>query len=428
MLIEFTVGNFRSIRERVTLSMVASSLVSKDKRLDEENVFSAGDGLRLLKCAAIYGANGSGKSNLFKALRFMRQMVANSSRESQAEEPIPVQPFALSAETMRQPSLFECVFLQGGVEFRYGFEAGRTQVVSEWLYHRPGAREVRLFTRDHGAIAVGRGFREGKGLEGKTRENALFLSVVAQFNGEIARGTLHWFDGLSVSLGLPDTGHRQFTTKNFANGRYRAAILRLLRQLDLGIHDLEIEDPAAVPGSASAPPFPEPKELPWPWERPKRQAVRAIHRTSTAGGEGEFHAFDLDRHESEGTKRLFAISGPIVDALTHGRVLFLDEFDARLHPLISCNLLKLFCSREHNPNNAQLIVATHDTNLLSGDLFRRDQVWFTEKDVSGATKLVSLAEYRVRNDASFERDYLRGRYGAIPFPGDLAILPEEERG
>jgi uncharacterized protein len=135
-----------------------------------------------------------------------------------------------------------------------------------------------------------------------------------------------------------------------------------------------------------------------------------------------FERFNLEAQESEGTQKIFALSGTLVDTLNNGKVLIFDELDARLHPLISLAIVQLFNSNKTNPNNAQLIFMTHDTNLLSNKLFRRDQVWFTEKNRYGATDLYSLAEYKVRNDASFESDYIKGRYGAIPYVGNLSSM------
>jgi len=135
--------------------------------------------------------------------------------------------------------------------------------------------------------------------------------------------------------------------------------------------------------------------------------------------------FDLDKHESEGTKKLFALAAPLIDTLKLGRVLIVDELDARLHPLLTREIVSLFNSNKTNPNHAQLVFTTQDTNLLDNRFLRRDQVWFTEKDRQGVTRLYSLAEYKVRNDASFERDYILGRYGAIPYLGDLRQVVEK---
>lgn len=193
MLIEFTVGNFRSFKDRVTFSMVAANLKSQDKTVDENNTFEVNDKLRLLKSAAIYGANASGKSNLAKAMQFMRLLVVNSSKDSQADDPIPVELFRLSDTTMREPSFFQIVFIQQDIQYRYGFEVTGERVTSEWLFAYGTTKEANLFQRDLDEIRLSATkFKEGKGLEDKTRKNALFLSVVAQFNGNISRSLLAW--------------------------------------------------------------------------------------------------------------------------------------------------------------------------------------------------------------------------------------------
>ncbi len=431
MLIQFSVGNYKSIGETVTLSMVAAKIRSKDGRLDEDNVFEVSEKLELLKSAAIYGANASGKSNLVAAIAFMRRFVLVSSKETQAEERIDVEGFRLSTVTEGKPSSFEMVFLLDGVKYRYGFEVSPQRVVSEWLFHTPAGREAVLFTREAENIVVSRAFKEGKGFENRTRNNALFLSVVAQFNGPIAQRVLTWFRNLGVISGLEDTIYRTYMEGQFESSQYREDIVLFVKRLDVGIDGLQAEkiDPAmTIPRDA-------PEKMKELLEGLKdlllrtgggteRTVVRTFHRKFDASGQHvSQEIFDLDSHESEGTKKLFALAGLIIDTLRTGKVVVIDEFDARLHPLISREIVALFNSKESNPHNAQLVFTTHDTNLLSNRIFRRDQVWFTEKDQQGATYLYSLAEYKVRNDASYESDYIRGRYGAIPFIGDLRRLP-----
>lgn len=196
--------------------------------------------------------------------------------------------------------------------------------------------------------------------------------------------------------------------------------------MDLGIDDIQIEEFKLTDDSL-------PKNMPDDLRTAilkntitDKFAVKTIHKKfDKEGKQTALEIFDIDSHESEGTKKLFSLAGPLMDTLKNGRILFIDEFDARLHPLITYEIIRLFNSNKTNPKNAQIIFATHDTNLLSNKLFRRDQIWFAEKDKGGATHLYSLAEYKVRNDASFENDYIQGKYGAIPFIGDLKQLFEE---
>lgn len=432
MLIEFTVGNYRSFKEPVTLSMVATKTRARNKQVDANNVFVVDDKLSLLKSAAVYGANASGKSNLIGAIHFMRVFVLNSSEANQVLNPIDVEQFRLSTETAGQPSFFEVVFLLEGKQYRYGFEVTLERVIREWLYYVPTIREAKLFVREADHFEVSDAFREGRGIEDRTRANALFLSVVAQFNGPIAQKVQRWFAELVIVLGLDDWSNRWFTERSFESGKYRREIISFVRKLDVGIDHVLLEKregplrlPTSVIGSLNeaTPGAREVLKQPGLFDLRK---VTTIHPVFDTEGRPETQElFDLDKHESEGTKKLFALSGPLIDALKKGDVLIIDEMEARLHPLMTCEIISLFHSPEANPHNAQLIFTTHDTNLLSNDTFRRDQIWFTEKDGQGATHLYSLVEYKVRNDASFEKNYIEGRYGAVPFIGDLRSLLSE---
>lgn len=419
MLIQFQVANYRSFKEPEIFSMVAAKISSKDKSIDVNNVINLSDNPDLLTSAAIYGANASGKSNLITAMRFMKTFVLNSLQDFQADEVIGVEPFRLSEETIDLPSSFEIVFILDDRRYRYGFEVDTEKVVSEWLYHVPSSRETRLFERNGENISISSAFREGKTeLFALTRHNALFLSVVAQFNGELSRKILRWFRGLGISSGLNDRSYRLYTIQNLEKDRYRDEIIDFVRRLDLGISDIEIEHEItdyqqSLPGFGV-----EPRPI-------TRSVVKTAHRKFDIEGKpSTIENFNLDLHESEGTRKLFAFAGPIIDTLQSGKILIVDELDARLHPLITCAIIDLFNSVRNNPHRAQLVFTTHDTNLLSNKLFRRDQIWFAEKDKKGATHLYSLVEFKVRNDASFEKDYVSGRYGAIPFIGDLSKVVE----
>lgn len=408
MLIGFSVGNYKSFKETVTLSMVASSITEEDKELDENNVFQINDKLSLLKSAAIYGANASGKSNIVAAINFMKWFVLNSSKETQVSDAIDIEAFRLSTETEKEPSFFEIVFLLEDKTFRYGFDVNAREVVSEWLFQADDSQEKMLFERDFDNYILD-DFPEGQGISDKTRSNALFLSVVAQFNGKISGKILLWFSKtLQLISGLQDTQYREETLEFFENDRHRHDIIEFIKKLDLGIADIQIKkyisQKTAMFGIYEV-------------------GVKTVHRKYDADGkQAAIELFDIETHESEGTNKLFALAGILLDTLRTGKILLIDELDARLHPLITRELICLFNSNETNPHNAQLIFTTHDTNLLSSKSFRKDQIWFTEKDNKGATDLYSLVEYKVGKDASFERDYIIGKYGAIPFIGNFKEL------
>ncbi len=423
MLIEFSVGNYRSFKEKVTFSMVAANVVAKDKKLDDSNTFAIDDDLRLLKSAAIYGANASGKSNLAKALSFMKWFMVNSSKETQSIDEIDVEPFRLSTETEGEPSCFELVFLMDGRKYRYGFKANQERIISEWLFYVPKLRETKLFERELDSIKTSKNYK-ADGIQQKTRANALFLSVSAQFNVEIAERILEWItNNLNIISGLNDHAYLDYTVSCLINNETKNEILQLVRTLDLGIGEIQVEQKDFTIDSLPGDMPDELKKLIVKVGRGKATSISTMHRKFDKDGNYKsLEEFDLDSHESEGTRKVFALAGPLMNTLKQGEILIVDELDASLHPLISLAIVELFNSNEMNPKNSQLIFMTHDTNLLSNKLFRRDQIWFTEKNKYGATDLYSLAEYNVRNDASFESDYIKGRYGAVPYIGNLTHL------
>ncbi|WP_300641420.1 ATP-binding protein [Mastigocoleus sp. MO_188.B34] len=425
MLIEFSVGNYRSFKEKVTFSMVATTLSAKDKKLDRTNLFDVDEDLKLLKSAAIYGANASGKSNLAKALGFMKWFAINSSKETQSTEKINVEHFRLSTETESEPSFFEIVFVLDGQQYRYGFEANRDRVVSEWLFYVPKVRETKLFERENNRFSISKTYK-ADGIQQRTRDNALFLSVSAQFNVKIAEKILEWLTSkLQIISGLNDKLYFEYTVKCLMENQNKHEIIELIKKLDLGIGEIEVGQTEITVDSFPMK-FPdELKELLLKGVKGKATAVNTIHKKfDSEDNYISTELFNLNQEESKGTQKVFALAGPLVDVLKNGKILVVDELDARLHPLISIAIIQLFNSNESNPKQAQLIFMTHDTNLLSNKIFRRDQIWFTEKNRYGATDLYSLAEYKVRNDASFESDYIKGKYGAVPYVGNLDSLTE----
>ncbi len=442
MFIEFGVENFRSIRERITLSMVAAKLRDKNESLDENNVVKVSAKLSLLRSAVIYGANASGKSNLLKALDVMGKIVLNSARW-QAKEKIPAEPFVLNAEFSKKPSLFEIVFLMNGLQYRYGFEVTVDQVVREWLFFVPTNREIPLFLRDEDGIDIRDRFKEGKGYEKSTLENNLFLSVVAKFkSGGIADRILDWFsNNCRILIASSDLGYFPNTIECIESGKYKTEILEMVRQFDLGISDILVKQilkqgfsTAYLVKEPSALESVNPRELngneiPYPYRKGDfNTELRTRHSVLDNEGKAEDEIeLSAKAMESEGTLKLIALMGPIIEILSHGSALFIDEIDFRFHPAITAALFRLFNSPRTNPNNAQLICASHDTSLLDRYLFRRDQINFIEKGRFAASRLYSLSEFKMKSLAdraktvniqeSIERNYLLGRYGAIPYIG-----------
>lgn len=421
MLIEFSVGNFRSFKERVTLSLQAST----DDWLEESHVATVA-GERLLKSAAIFGANASGKSNLLDAMECLFDFVWNSSKESQQGDRIPVIPFRLSTATESEPSHFEVVFLQNGTRYRYGFEARPERVHTEWLFRQKDSAEASpLFTREGGSMELSAHFEEGKKLVGHTRSNALFLSVVAQFNGEIASEIMKWISHFRKISGQDDENYVQFSASLLEHEHYGKLIRKLTQKADVGIDDMKMfEVPPGDRGKYLPKSLPETvrKELS---ERPGF-SVKTIHkkfnRENQECGSVEFH---LRTEESAGTKKFVALSGPFVNTLEEGFCLVVDELEARFHPLLTQELVSLFCGAA-NRKNAQLIYATHNEGLLDPSRIRRDQVWFMEKDQFGASRLFSLAEFKVLKQSQFGKEYLLGQFGGIPHLGDFSASLQQK--
>lgn len=394
MLIEFTVGNYLSFKDKKTLSLEATAI--KDNLA---NVITTGK-YKLLRSAVIYGANSSGKSNFIKALDRMRWMVMQSALNNSTSE-IDVVPFLLSTETENEPSYFEILFLIEGVRYRYGFEADNKIIHSEWLFERKVGIEKSLFIRNKDSIEITTDFVEGKGIEEKTRDNALFLSIVDQFNGTISKKIMTWFDRQRILSGLKHEMEKGLTFRFLESEALKIWIKEFLAPLNLGFQDFAVKD---------------------------SKIVTFHNKFDKNGNIIDKHEFDLLKQESAGTNKLYDMAGNLTFGLKLGTLTVIDELDAKLHPLLTMAIVKLFNSPIHNPENAQLVFATHDTNLLNYGSFRRDQIYFTEKNNFESSDLYSLVEYiepdgkKVRNDRSYEKDYIAGRYGAIPFVGDFSKL------
>lgn len=432
MLLQFSIKNFRTFKEKATLSLVASNY-DKDTR-EAENIHQDPKfNLRLLKSAVVYGANASGKSKLFEALGFMKHFVISSSKDSQKGDKIDVEPFRLNLESEKLPSEFEVVFTHENVLYRYGFEVDTKSVVSEWLYYRPKTKEIELFYRDKNKFETHeRNFQKGKTVikEGLVRDNALLISVSAQFNDSTSISVVNWFKQLKTISGLKGSGYQGFTMGRTEDPIHRARILDLLKAADFGIQDIKLqklevdklpkEMPKAIKDKITKEINEENAEF--------ISDVLTIHKKYDANHNPvDTDNFSMDDHESSGTRKFFALSGPILDVIENGHTLVVDELDSKLHPNLVCKIVLLFNSKKLNKKNAQLIFNTHDTNLLSSGLFRRDQIWFTDKNRFGEAKLYSLADFKsdqVRKTEAFEENYIRGKYGAVPFLGFFDNLNE----
>ena len=411
MLLDFSVRNYRSFYETKSFSMEAQSY-SKDA--STENVAKVLS-YKVLKSVAFYGANSSGKSNVVNALRTMKSVVLSSVKLNPNEH-LKYEPFLLLKDN-NDPTLFEVTFLKNDFCYRYGFSYNETGIIDEWLFRKttPRSKEQALFIRESDGIAYeDKRFPEGIGLESRVNNNRLFLSLCAQLGGEISNQVISWFEtDLGLVSGLNNQEYRESSKILFykeSNESKRA--LDFFKKLQLGFSEIHIQKSLGVIGSILDG-FVSPN---------KYQKIESVHSLYDKNGDvcGQVK-FDFNDKESAGTNKLFDISGEIFSALEYGRVLVIDELDAKMHPLISQQIIKLFNNPETNPKNAQLIFTTHDTHLLSSKLLRRDQIWFTEKNDVEQTDLYCLTDFvlsdgsKPRNDANIEKNYIAGRYGAIPY-------------
>ncbi len=412
MLLEFSVANFLSFKEKKVLNLEATSIN------DYKECVIKVDRYKILRSAVLYGANSSGKSNFIKALSVMKYIVLTSSDKSSTSE-INVTPFLLNTETENKPTFFEVLFLIDGIRYRYGFEADKKSVKLEWLFVRKKIKEEYLFIRENDGIALSPKFEEGIGVEKKTRDNSLFLSKVDSDNGAISQQIIKWFNGLNTISGLQHEKYISFTFSMLEKETEKNKLVNFYNQLDLGFLDIKT-DKKVIDFSELSDNISD--DFRSKLDVKKRINIQTLHKKFTSNGEfKELKDFSLRSQESSGTNKLIDISGQVFDTLSKGKVLIIDELDAKLHPLMTITIIKLFNNPEYNKNNAQLIFATHDTNLLRYGKFRRDQIYFIEKDKYEASDLYSLVEYKekIRKDRSFQKDYIEGRYGAIPYIGNL---------
>jgi len=430
MLISFSVRNFRTFRERAEWSLLASA----DKTREADNVIEVpAFGLRLLKSAVVYGANASGKSKLVEAMDFMKQFVQTSSTNGQVGKMTGVEPFRLNPESIQAPSEFEIQFIKQDRLYRYGFEVSTKKVEAEWLFVRTAKTvrnkpEIELFYRSGQDISFHPkqfgGIVSELVKNAAVRENALLLSVAAQFNHPAAVAIVKWFFELVILSGGDEDWERALTFMMLPSPVLKQNIVDFLANADLGIEDIDAgEDEYDAD-------LDETGEQIRKWSKQKLTSTKISHRSyDDSHGQTMLVQFSLQQDESTGTKKMLDLAGPVLNTIKYGQILIVDELDARLHPNLVCKIVHLFNSKTTNPKGAQLLFNTHDTNLLASGNFRRDQIWFTEKNRYGEASLYSLADFKtdqVRKDDDFEANYVRGKYGAVPYLGNFGALPSTE--
>ena len=419
MLVEFRIKNFRSLRDEQVLSLVAST----DKTLLDTHALDTGlkASPHLLKSAVVYGANASGKSNLIKALQYMRGVVLESATLQPGQTFDRLHPFKLDVISSNLPTEFEVTFILDDVRYQYGFAMNTQRIVSEQLLVYKAFKPQRWFERHFDAetgkdvYEFGPSLKGAKNLwEGATRPNALFLSMAVQLNSEALRSVFDWFANRLVIFNEQSPLSPQFSVQMLKQEAQHKSICEFLRAADISIADIEVATKQAMMHSIRFDLATGKRE-----EESGEQAVDEVRfHHITEHGKAVFDLMD----ESSGTRNLLFLTGPILDILNKGLTLVVDELDTSLHTLLVQALVRLFHRPEVNTGGAQLVFTTHDTSLLDAyGLFRRDQVWFVEKQPDQSSSLYPLLDFSPRKNEALERGYLQGRYGALPFLRSQAL-------
>jgi AAA15 family ATPase/GTPase len=408
LLIDFSVENFRSIRTTQTLSLAAASLSELSA-----NTFAGVEGVRLLRGAVIYGPNASGKSNLIRAVNFMRDAVVQSVDADWSSDSH-IEPFRLDSTSTQRPSRFEMNFILNGVRHQYGFSIFEQNIQSEWLLAYPKKAPQVWFKRSeverfHFGPHLG---GEKKRLHTLTRPDALFLSVAKQFNHQQLSPIYDWFKDWLQVLGISRVpfADTDYTARMAAKDpELNRLVTDALKFADLGIDKVEVKLPSEHAGDVPVGTGLLPR---------RRPVIHTFHRFPDSTTVVEFN---MKRNESFGTQRFFGLIGRWIEGLRRGSIIFVDELDASMHPALTRALVQMFQNPKLSRHKAQAVMTTHDTTLLDHSVFRRDQIWFVQKDESHASQLYSLQNFHPRKDEALQKGYLAGRYGAMPFVGEFAF-------
>ena len=400
MLIQFNYENFKSFLSPASLDFTASNISElKDTLIPYEKE-------NYLRVISIYGANASGKSNVIESFSFMRNWVLNSFKLSSDQNPVPVKKFRFCAAGKESPSLFEVFVLAGGTEYQYGFEVNDDEVLSEWLYRKniETKRFNFVFERSQQTFKLDKNLKSKKLIIESINKKSLLISFLASLNEENISEVFTWFyDAKVINFGSSSSElfhNTRFVADDVKDPEKYKKFMSFLTAFDLGIQGIRVE---MLEGSHS--------EL----DDEKRFRVFTQHRNTDTDELEDL----LLSEESSGTQKMISLYVYLTNVLNNGTVLFVDELDAKLHPNLTRYLISMFQNPLTNPNHGQLIFTAHDTQFMSRELLRRDQIWFVEKKRNGSSELYPLSEYKlnenkIRKDASYTKDYLGGRYGAVP--------------
>lgn len=415
MIKTFSFKNFLSFKNEVKFSLERD--MNDDSHQDS---YCKTQDFELLKSAVVYGANASGKSNFTKAFVFFHNFVVKSLALASLENiqikevPIPTVPFLLNTKTVDSPSFFEIEILSKTERFIYGFEASSKKIYREWLYQYPNKKV--LFERMGNEVNSNkRHFKEATlAIEKGIESNILFLTKLALNNGGLAHEIIELVKKINVYPADQKGMILDYSLNNFTH--YLDEAFEFLKEADFTMKKLVTENKEVSKEEFEKFFPPQLRELVTTGKSKffLRKAQTIHPKYDEKNNEIEEVQFDFHTQESEGTKNMLGLSLLFIDSLKEGKTLFIDELNTSLHPFLCRFVLKKFNSKE-NRHNAQLIFTTHDVSLLDNEIFRRDQIFFVEKDKYGASSLFSLEDLGERKDLSYRKRYLEGRYGALPY-------------
>lgn len=415
MLIQFSVENFRSIKNKALFSMEAAK--NEDHAVQVATIGKE----RILKTAAIFGANAAGKSNIFAALTAAILMVRLSNTRQVEETLNMITPFAFSKETMEKPSSFEFVFLASGKKYVYGFSATREKVTKEYLYVYHSLRASTVFERTEEEYRFTNPSikKELEPISHRNTPNKLFLATATAWNAKSTQTPCLWFNLIDTyTNNYGDLIAKDISMlENDTDQKLNHFICDLLAKADMNISAYEYKS-QDEPAEKWLSRFPAEVRTMMPPEmiagKHKVYTILMTHQVENHPGNAESWQLNLNE-ESQGTKSLFMLSPVLYDAFLHGKIICIDEFDTSLHPLLVGYLVSLFHDPAVNTGNAQLIISSYTTTLLSHRFLRDDEIYFVEKDKkTGVSDLYSLDEFSPRKQMNIRKAYLLGRFGAIP--------------
>ena len=426
MLIEFKFGNFRSFRDEAVLSMEATGLSTfKNSLITYKNT-------KLLPSVVIYGKNGGGKSNVIRAFWLAVQFIRNAQRTQHEKASIPVKPFLLNDTSVNEPTSFEFTYVLDEVKYTYGFAATKNCVVREYLYHAPKGQKSMVFEREYQNFTFRENTEKRKRLliSETVAPNQLYFAIACTMNEKACIAAMKWFrEYLFFSRDYTDIPHQLLEYSEDTN--MLNAISNYAKMADLGIKDMKFEIKSTELDESLT--FPE--EMP---EGIKAALTTFMQALSDAPNSSEtklmmgevdatsFHkGIDSDgterlyplklSDESDGTRKLMAIAPGVERVLACGGVLLVDELEKEMHPMLFELIVSKFQSKTSNPNNAQLIFTTHNTELLNMELIRKDQIYFADKSrKDGSSSLYSISEFATPTTENVRKGYLMGKYGATP--------------